>query len=46
MKRFHVELAVDDGKDSATLAVFDKEMTNLTKQEAAALELEEVLFNL
>ncbi|KAH0870838.1 hypothetical protein HID58_077860, partial [Brassica napus] len=38
---FLVELAVDDGKDSATFVVFDKEMTKLTKQEAAVLALDE-----
>ncbi|XP_013644582.1 uncharacterized protein LOC106349195 isoform X1 [Brassica napus] len=39
--RFRVELAVDDGKDSATFVVFDKEMTKLTKREAAVLALDE-----
>ncbi|KAF8088737.1 hypothetical protein N665_0531s0010 [Sinapis alba] len=39
--RSHVELDVDDGKDSATFVVFDKEMTKLTKQEASVLALEE-----
>ncbi|KAF3486526.1 hypothetical protein F2Q69_00056946 [Brassica cretica] len=34
-------LVVDDGKDSATFVVFDKEMTKLTKQEAAVLALDE-----
>ncbi|KAL0835044.1 hypothetical protein Bca101_086933 [Brassica carinata] len=34
-------LAVDDGKDSATFVVFDKEMTKLTGKEAAVLALDE-----
>uniref|UniRef100_A0A0D2ZUK4 Replication protein A 70 kDa DNA-binding subunit B/D first OB fold domain-containing protein n=1 Tax=Brassica oleracea var. oleracea TaxID=109376 RepID=A0A0D2ZUK4_BRAOL len=38
---FRVELAVDDGKDSATFVVFDKEMTKLTGKEAAVLALDE-----
>ncbi|CAN6922454.1 unnamed protein product [Brassica oleracea] len=38
---FCVELAVDDGKDSATFVVFDKEMTKLTGKEAAVLALDE-----
>lgn len=42
--RFCVELAVDDGKDSTTIVVFDKEMTKLTQQEAGVLALEEILF--
>ncbi|KAF3541206.1 hypothetical protein F2Q69_00020151 [Brassica cretica] len=41
-EKFHVELAVDDGKDNVTFVVFDKEMTNLTKYEDAALALEEI----
>lgn len=41
--RFCVELAVDDGKDSAAFVVFDKEMTKLTGKEAAVLALDEVL---
>ncbi|KAL0731051.1 hypothetical protein Bca4012_027145 [Brassica carinata] len=40
--RFRVELAVDDGKDSTTFVVFDKEMTKLTKQDAASLALDVV----
>ncbi|KAJ4896979.1 hypothetical protein Rs2_23773 [Raphanus sativus] len=39
--KFCVELAFDDGKDSVTFVVFDKEMTKLTKQEAVVLTLEE-----
>nr|ABD65046.1 hypothetical protein 26.t00107 [Brassica oleracea] len=39
--RFRVELAVDDGKDTATFVVFDKEMTKLTGKEAAVLALDE-----
>ncbi|KAF2598627.1 hypothetical protein F2Q68_00009222 [Brassica cretica] len=34
-------LAVDDGNDSATFVVFDKEMTKLTQQDAAVLALDE-----
>ncbi|CDY40309.1 BnaA10g27590D [Brassica napus] len=44
--RFRVELAVDDGNDNATFVVFDKEMTKLTKQDAAVLALEEVFSSL
>ncbi|CAN7109956.1 unnamed protein product [Brassica rapa subsp. narinosa] len=40
-RKFRVELAVDDGNDNATFVVFDKEMTKLTKQDAAVLALEE-----
>ncbi|CAN6931040.1 unnamed protein product [Brassica oleracea] len=40
--RFRVELAVDDGNDSATFVVFDKEMSKLTKQEASVLALDAV----
>ncbi|KAG2304357.1 hypothetical protein Bca4012_063353 [Brassica carinata] len=40
--RFRVGLAVDDGKDSATFVVFYKEMSKLTKQDAAALALDVV----
>ncbi|KAF3526896.1 hypothetical protein F2Q69_00047674 [Brassica cretica] len=43
--RFWVELAVDDGKDSAMFVVFDREMTKLTKQEAVVLALEEKVTN-
>ncbi|KAJ4906942.1 Uncharacterized protein Rs2_10600 [Raphanus sativus] len=40
--RFRVELAVDDGKDSVTFVVLDKEMSKLTKQDAAVLALDMV----
>lgn len=40
--RFCVELAVDDGKDSDTFVIFDKEMTRLTKQEVVVLAFEEI----
>ncbi|KAF3542123.1 hypothetical protein F2Q69_00023753 [Brassica cretica] len=39
---FCVELAVDDGKDSDTFVIFDKEMTRLTKQEVVVLAFEEI----
>ncbi|CAN6863969.1 unnamed protein product, partial [Brassica oleracea] len=38
---FLVELVVDDGKDSATFVVCDKEMTKLTGKEAVVLALDE-----
>ncbi|KAF3504756.1 hypothetical protein F2Q69_00040501 [Brassica cretica] len=38
---FLVELVVDDGKDSATFVVFDKEMTKLTGKEAVVLALDD-----
>lgn len=37
--RFRVELAVDDGKDSATFVVFDKLVSKIPKQEASVLAL-------
>ncbi|KAG5398126.1 hypothetical protein IGI04_019940 [Brassica rapa subsp. trilocularis] len=40
--RFRVELAIDDGKDSTTFSVFDKEMSKLTKLEAAVLAFDAV----
>ncbi|CAN6935385.1 unnamed protein product [Brassica oleracea] len=40
--RYRVELLVDDGQDNATFVVFDKEMLKLTKQDAAALTLNEI----
>ncbi|KAH0926072.1 hypothetical protein HID58_018328 [Brassica napus] len=40
--RFRVELAVDDGKDSATFVVFAKEMTKLINREATNLALEQM----
>ncbi|CDY71989.1 BnaCnng75440D [Brassica napus] len=43
--RFCVELAVDDGKDSDTFVIFDKEMTRLTKQEVVVLAFEERAIN-
>uniref|UniRef100_A0A0D3D388 Uncharacterized protein n=1 Tax=Brassica oleracea var. oleracea TaxID=109376 RepID=A0A0D3D388_BRAOL len=40
--KYRVELLVDDGQDNATFVVFDKEMLKLTKQDAAALTLNEI----
>ncbi|CAN8323910.1 unnamed protein product [Cochlearia groenlandica] len=40
--KYRVELCVDDGNDSATFVVFDREMVKLTKQYAAALTLAEI----
>ncbi|KAH0926797.1 LOW QUALITY PROTEIN: hypothetical protein HID58_019053, partial [Brassica napus] len=39
---FRVELAVDDGKDNTTFSVFDKEMSKLTKLEAAVLAFDAI----
>ena len=35
---------MDDGKDSDTFVIFDKEMTTLTKQEVVVLAFEELLY--
>ena len=39
---YRVELLVDDGNDNANFVLFDREMLKLTKQDAAALTLDEV----
>ncbi|KAG2323688.1 hypothetical protein Bca52824_006416 [Brassica carinata] len=39
--RFRAEMAVEDGKDSATFVVFDTDMSKLTKTESATVALDE-----
>ncbi|CAH2061019.1 unnamed protein product, partial [Thlaspi arvense] len=40
--RYRVELAVDDGEDSATFLVFDSEMIKITNKPASTLILEQI----
>ncbi|XP_018461081.1 uncharacterized protein LOC108832092 isoform X1 [Raphanus sativus] len=40
--KYRVELCLDDGAANATFVVFNREMVNLTKQDAAGLTLDEM----
>ncbi|CAH8298151.1 unnamed protein product [Eruca vesicaria subsp. sativa] len=44
LKWYHVELSVDDGNDSVTFVVFDKDIDKLTKPDATAMALDEICY--